>query len=1106
VLCDSTYSGDFDLKSIEAENYALVRFSAEHPAVTDEAQTELILGLREPFRARGWPAIEDAIQKRRLKRENVAAKLFEVFMLEDAFAPAWDVIKPYLNVFDDYSAQSKLLVAKVAIKVGQMVVAERFLRSAISEGLSGPEEIQVALISASAVSAPDLEALLLDRLKAEYPSNPITLQALYSKHFAIREFDAAVAVAERLGDSLRAEHARAFSKSKIAPALLFAEAEKSGCKGEILISCAEEALYRDRIFHALAWAREVPPSDALFEDACIVRVNVLRRALRSFHRIVLDEFKCLLGILAANPRLRALRGALDHLSENALEEPLSVAILSGIVFELIERQASVDEASLKAGRELQERFDYREGAQTEREFEQFFEVVTESFMAGKFNAVIAGEAELPPEARALVGANLVRELANGIVEPPGREDLGMSLFWLHWLCLACKVVGDPNMDMMVALMIIEYHGSLGHQQESRNIAEHALQICAPLQPEHAAWRTAQGWAALAEACVRSRNPVAALRYICLSLLAHQGPTLKSELLRRWYRLAARVFRDLRENSLAARCIEFEEALLDRLGDYGDSRHTLEVLKLQCELPEKLAGTVEDQLDMLTKSEELLGKGVESETLPLLAIQASILRLVPAERLRGGVFDEFERRIAAIPEYAKSIFGGIVRRNPTKAEIGALIDAIPNAQDAQYLAFQIAPVLPAVANALKIAADSADCDLFLLASGPLSQPALGVKPAESGKDEKEKSFVRWVDIDRLREGTSRPADRYSFQALSKVSLEALQGCLGTDENALVISGEPGAVPYAMLVSRVGASRPRLLESWSPEAFYQWRKTYKNALFWRLPRMYLPGIDSIEPEISTIKRIFQNLALNLDVGLKKLTILPSSWLFGFTWQLSPFEDRFLAEEMQVAIAPSASWLTTVRASKWSGERIRRAWIGSSKSENVTLINLRSLVSTPLESFGFSIENGSAPEDFGGSELVFIGAHGGTGVGDYFRSVGDAVNYFAPSDFARLLTGSGCVMLAVCSGGRSDRQIGSEEALGLVAELFRVGVRCVVAAPWPLDIEVVGHWLPVFLDSMNRGETVGNAAERARNAVRLKIDHPCAWAQMHVYGDQNYSLAEH
>jgi hypothetical protein len=75
-----------------------------------------------------------------------------------------------------------------------------------------------------------------------------------------------------------------------------------------------------------------------------------------------------------------------------------------------------------------------------------------------------------------------------------------------------------------------------------------------------------------------------------------------------------------------------------------------------------------------------------------------------------------------------------------------------------------------------------------------------------------------------------------------------------------------------------------------------------------------------------------------------------------------------------------------------------------------------------------------------------------------------------------------------------------------LFRVGVRCVVAAPWPLDIQVVEHWLPAFLDSMNGGETVGKAAERARNAVRLKIDHPCAWAQMHVYGDQNYSLAEH
>ncbi len=46
---------------------------------------------------------------------------------------------------------------------------------------------------------------------------------------------------------------------------------------------------------------------------------------------------------------------------------------------------------------------------------------------------------------------------------------------------------------------------------------------------------------------------------------------------------------------------------------------------------------------------------------------------------------------------------------------------------------------------------------------------------------------------------------------------------------------------------------------------------------------------------------------------------------------------------------------------------------------------------------------------------------------------------------------MVLAVCSAGRSDRQIGNEETTGLVTELLREGVRCVVAPPWPLDIHV-------------------------------------------------------
>ena len=164
---------------------------------------------------------------------------------------------------------------------------------------------------------------------------------------------------------------------------------------------------------------------------------------------------------------------------------------------------------------------------------------------------------------------------------------------------------------------------------------------------------------------------------------------------------------------------------------------------------------------------------------------------------------------------------------------------------------------------------------------------------------------------------------------------------------------------------------------------------------------------------------------------------------------------------------------------------------------------MVADCLEAMHFRMSAQDVPTDLAGSDMAFVGAHGGTGVGDYFRSISDDVNSFTPREFARMLRGCRCVVLAVCSAGRSDRQTGNEETTGLVTELLREGVRCVVAPPWPLDIHVVRAWLPAFLAGMKAGERAGEAARQALQAVRAAIDHPCAWAQLHVYGDQATTL---
>lgn len=183
---------------------------------------------------------------------------------------------------------------------------------------------------------------------------------------------------------------------------------------------------------------------------------------------------------------------------------------------------------------------------------------------------------------------------------------------------------------------------------------------------------------------------------------------------------------------------------------------------------------------------------------------------------------------------------------------------------------------------------------------------------------------------------------------------------------------------------------------------------------------------------------------------------------------------------------------------------AWIGSGKTKDGTLIVLKEQAEGALRAGGFTISADTGPHDFASAELAFVAAHGGTGAANYFRSVGDRVSHFSPAEMAFMLKSCGCVVLAVCSGGRSDGQSGNTETLGLVSSLLRAGVRCVIAPPWPLDIEVVRYWLPAFLEAMDRGKCVGDAVAEARDAVRVELDHPCAWGQLHVYGDQLFRLA--
>ncbi|MES2438554.1 MAG: CHAT domain-containing protein [Verrucomicrobiota bacterium] len=1084
-------------------------------ASTDEVPEFHLEPLLDAFRKGGWPALEADSGFDPDREQEIAFALVNVFVKEKDLSLAWAAMEPFADQAGDLLVGSQICIAGAALIAGDWNASHKLLANALNEEIQTPEELHAALTVAYSLGNVEMMQQILEEMLLRHPDSTLTRRGEFLQFFQKRDFGNALKIAEDLKLPVEIAKCRAFLSCRIGADEFLSEMEKIGELEQGLMSCADEAVFRKLPRLAIKWANRIPDDHPMFERAFRLRVKALRIGLRKDKGTkflnkstkFLPELESVMRIVAKRPADTHLRGQLELLLENQLEEPLVKLLLSTLLMVAVNKQSSRDDQSIEAASLLLSSRDMSRGIQKEEQIKEFMEAAFESLANTAETSFMIGQGQLPPAVQPMVGPKLIQWLAEGALEYADEGiDAERASMLIYLVCLCCKVVDEPVMDVSLVHCIVERLSTFGAAQDCRNLAETALQSLPGLQPTARDWRISQGWTSLSEACLRSGNRLAALRYLCLAFVAHENAALSIELLRRRYRMAARILRDLSIVPAALHCIAVEKQLLTKADAMKGEEIPLEVFEMQLRIMGLDGEKKEVLLQTLARSQELLEMGVSSELYPLTAVQANILRILSPEKCPTKIVEDFQRRVASFPPQLGSMLRMTACLNPTREDMVALLRGLPDAQDHEYLAYQMHLALPALSNALRHAVVTGDSELFVLASGAFAQPALGVQITD-GKGEvahdDRPTLMRTTTLEGLRNGTFEIIPRYSFGPLADITINQLQSCLVEDEAVLVMAGEPGMQPNSMLVTSTDVAAPRLVTEWSDEAFRQWSARFKEDLFWEKPNPYVPGIDALTPPVRKVREFLDGLSLGLTVLPKQLTILPPSHLFGFTWQLSRHGTGFLTEHTSLAIAPSAPWLVAARTTAWAGNHERRAWIGSKETTDSTLIALRAMVDGALTLHEVVTSDDAGPYGFAGCELAVIGAHGGTGFNDYFRSVGDRVNHYSPSEMANMLTGCGCVVLAVCSGGRSDGQTGSAEALGLVTSLFRAGVRCVIAPPWPLDIEVVQHWLPAFLESMDAGYSVGMSATRARVAVRLELDHPCAWGQLHIYGDQNFCL---
>jgi tetratricopeptide (TPR) repeat protein len=219
--------------------------------------------------------------------------------------------------------------------------------------------------------------------------------------------------------------------------------------------------------------------------------------------------------------------------------------------------------------------------------------------------------------------------------------------------------------------------------------------------------------------------------------------------------------------------------------------------------------------------------------------------------------------------------------------------------------------------------------------------------------------------------------------------------------------------------------------------------------------------------------------------------------------PVRETLLGLASAVATTPSLRWWAAARRCPRPRSDRRVAWISTdSKADAPTLPLLHDLVHEPLEEHAFSIHSTPTPSsELEGADVVFVGAHGGLheSVG-FFRVVADeGTTRMTARQVARACADAGIVILAVCSSGRSDRDPLGGGSHGLARLLLDHGCRAVVAPPWPLEVVVMGRWVPAFLDKLDAGAPVAQCAFHANSVIRAKFsDHPARCLAMHVYGD--------
>jgi len=860
IMCsESTPFNPFSFETIKEGSGNLLHLNKRRNEGRSIPNFDIIL---QAYEAGSWPKlIADGLAGDQENVGRVAIHLAGHYASLREYSLGWAVIEKCPNEVDPADREERILLAILAAEAGKHEIAIKNFSDLLEDDLLALEELGIAHQYCLRNEYHILADNITQRLLGTFPGHSVSLEAKFRRDMRRRDFTAALHVAKTLSDPILTEYASAFAAEILMPDRFLDLAQGEGTFEAALFACVEEAMIRQKFEQATELCRRIADEAEAFYDAYRRRLKILAACLHKDSSFYREEFLIVLTIAAQRPSDRRFRDTMLWLIEDALEEPSSILLLCAATMLLLGRSRQHISASLSTSAAFHA---YLTQALSQAPSPEEMERALTTFLESIDGPQNLGEGDLPEESRRGIGLWTIPLICYSLDELKFGGNLETTKMLFHLLVLICKANHHPSADFFALSGFIGTRATLGDNQTCRDLAETGLVKWAIIQPEFSSWRTGLAWAAWGEASLRAGNALQGLLYVTFALAAHNGPAMDEEFLGNIYRLAARALRDCHAHPLAYIPVEMERSIIEQSGRSESLLHRNRVLHATLKVREVVAGaSVAEMVAMLEELQTLLSRESESDVFPLISLQATILRQLPSAEVPADIAATFRDRLLSIPENLRHLLSGTAFREHSTEQVRDAIRRMPHARYADDLKFQIGTALPFFCNAIDQSEETQDAELFLVASGAISQPLLSAQ-------ENDQSFL-------------------SFAPLAEIGLADLIGCLGPEEGVLVISGEPAAPQRYIYVTAQGSTPPRILNGWTSEQRRGWREEYYSILDYEFSTNII--LDPKFPSQNTVKTMMGDFQLPLGDLPKSLIVIPPSHLFGFTFQLILRDATFL-----------------------------------------------------------------------------------------------------------------------------------------------------------------------------------------------------------------------